>query len=389
MLFIVLTGCKKEEKYIEYQVGDIVTQKGIIYEYVDLMEGNETVYSFTENNEDVSYHDYYYYDMLNINQDIITPFSEKELSNNTFDEIIKASGQGYYLGAKYFKLTHVLLANYLHYGVVENFEYFRGFIIKGYNEKIPKNVYIPKTINKNFVLGIGYKGFENAPFETIEFMGDGTLVLPYGLNNLPNLKKIIFPFSTRILSKAISNCLALEEVYNVDGIMDASFYNLPNLKKLTYNGSHMNGSLRDIQDYIRVTIVTTLSIYRSPFYLCPNIEEITKGKHENYGELFEENNVIYQMVGESQYSIVYIKNNYKINLNKISNYNFAYNEEEEFIYFSQLNTGYPIQGKIDFEETDRLRKVDNEIYIKPMVMLDVGNILGFTNEFLYKTDYFN
>ena len=273
-ILMVLMACADEERVFEN--GDQVTRNGVIYTFVDhdeLWGRNEVrVYDF-KNNDKPLFHHFYYFDMLDSSQDPITPFERfyhNELKDHSeYDKELLILIRIMYYHRRtndFFKLAHLIEAYTQHRNGV--------FFISGFTNKIDGNVRIPETIHGNNVVGIGYRAFENSMIRTFRWDSSlGGVILPYAFENSNNLREIVLPDSSLLLSKSITNLTRLRSLHGVRAPMEAALYNLPSLETISGIAFHFMTEYRLYTlflielgwHYTWITIPIDFSFNRLPF----------------------------------------------------------------------------------------------------------------------------
>lgn len=235
-----------------------------------------------------SYYEYYYYDMSDYQ-------NQKEMKSIYYSDGLNVKDS--YLVNKpttayYFRLCNTFLP------------VGDGFIIKGYTDKLPKDVLIPQFLFGKPVRQIGFKAFENAPMETFKIFDDfgDRIVHPYAFSNCKNLKSIWIT-EAYYLSMSINNCESLEDVGGFfKPFGDCVCYNLPNLV------SFWGVSFDSFANHSPIFYLCQGGIRKSYFYKCPKLVELSSSVTSSALDYYTENNVIYTPRGVP----IHVLNNYEV-----------------------------------------------------------------------------
>lgn len=357
LMSFFLVSCKSNQelditKEKDFRDGEIVEYQGVIYEYFDAStitnsQTDAIEYKFQEELNHKAYYDYYYYDMTGeYHQKEMYPISLRN-GPSIKDSMISE----YPTSAYYFRVSQFFSG--APNGIISN-----GFIIKGYNEKLPKNVIIPELICGHNISQIGYKAFANSSMETFKFEGEHVvcLVHPNAFSNCVNLKNISIT-EAYYLSMSINHCENLEMVggkFNPVG--DCVCYNLPNLT------SFYAVNFESFRHWSSFKYYTGLGgLRKSYFYQCPSLVEFSSCSNGSM-DYYVENDVVYTPLGVP----IYVFNNYKVKLNPIGFiedqqtlvtrvfYTVLYNAETKKAYLPFLNDGLKKSGTISIPENSQV-----------------------------------
>ena len=371
LLFIVLcltiASCKKKEEIDimqakDFEIGDIVEYQGVIYEYFTDKYISSSLYSqdyiFKDEEKYKSYYDYYYYDMSDYkNQKEIKPLDLWDYYRKKgIDVDIEVSPTSAY----YLRIFPLFIDS--------TSPIHEGFIVKGYNWTLPKNVVIPTTLFGHKVRQIGFKAFENAPMETFE-IDNNLLIHPFAFHNCPNLERVSFP-SAYILSMGISNCENLESIgTTVYPLGDCVLYDLPQITEI----KRVDFISRNYFDF--QYCFGQGGIRKSMFYKCPKLREIGSDQGHNKST-YEKYNVVYTVDDVP----IYVYDLYNVILNedifryeKRENISIVYNPDTLEAYLPFLDDGLdkkgtfiiPENSNIFVEEDDGIYayvSYENEVY---------------------------
>ncbi len=368
MLLLTLASCNSADEEKDYEVGDKVTLKGIEYEYVDFKElDEENLICYSSSNKDLSYHDVYYVDMTTSAQN-----DKMNSFENNGDNERQISLEQLVVRNFLYETTKVVAPTFY-------FENLTGFLAVGYTAKAPSNVVIPESIGDVSVIGAGYNAFNGASFETISFLSELNIVLPYAFSECDDLTSIKFNVkksdktldqesypstndkritesNTVLMSCAISNCDNLVKVDGFNFAFDASFNNLQSLKEVV--NAHMYRGLYNYVDTSKYTgyLYDYISdgLNKALFYKCPNIEMIA-GTNVSFS-----NNVFYFSSGMP----IYLKEDAEVYLNDIQTQFKLLNSDDTMI-LPYLNVGYKREftTTYDLEEPSNVVIVDNKVQI--------------------------
>ncbi len=354
LLFITffLEACRKDDpEQNVYEQDEQVIRDGIIYTYYTYENLYEKEIPFSIQSE-LSYYNYYYYDMSDIQNQGAIYTIQGELGTIGYNE--DHTRYGYHFDPIPF-YDYLRFCNPIYSPVDANFfrikDYFtptslgEGFVVTGYTKELPKDVKIPNQVDGIKVTHIGYKALQLAPMESLIFnqeMGDinsSPIIHPLAISNCPNLK--IIDTDARTLSMGVSNCPKLEKISGIRLFSDCSLYNLPSLTSiLDSNSQTMLAHKNEWTTMIYSPIPN--GIRKSSIYLCPKLSQLTGSHLKTIG------NVVYY----NNHFPFYVFDQYEIELRddayKELSYNkclcLPYNPVSNTIYLSYLNNGLNYNG---------------------------------------------
>ena len=226
------------EEVREFQNGDEVIRRGVIYTFVDraelLGENGIRVYDFNQNQSHYIFHHYYYFDMTDQTQ---TPINLNNVDYDTFRMMYNRRARNDFFSL--WDLIYMEIQNEFSGQGAYDFE--GGFIISGFTNQIRRNVEIPSTINGNRVLGVGYRAFAGSPIRSFTWnrnvsVGRILFIAPYAFDSSEQLRTIGLSRSESgllLLSKSISNLERLTEIRGISTVINAGLYNLPRLHTIS------------------------------------------------------------------------------------------------------------------------------------------------------------
>lgn len=356
LLGILVVSCSDNQEvdinqFRDFNLGDTIEYKGVIYEFFTDEYINSTFksqqYMFKEEENYKSYYDYYYYDMSDYkNQNEMKPIGTWDYyERKGIDSDIDLSPTSAY----YLRLFPIL-----------NCGNGNEFIITGYTDQLPKHVEIPKFLFGYSVEQIGFKAFENAPMESIQFR-NSIIIHPYAFHNCNNLKTISFDERglAKVLSMGISDCAQLEVINAViTPYGDCVCYNLPNLVKI-----------EDINIPLHIKLKYKFclglgGVRKSFLYNCPKFEQI--GDSSWSFSSYIKDNVLYTY----DHNPIYVFDNYKLQFNEQAfkyetrnQISVVYNPNTFEAYIPFLNDGLDKKGEIIVsKDSDILVEEDDGIY---------------------------